>query len=86
MLRPLEIYDDVQCVSSLHFTPGAEAAETNPRSWWVKAEPGPQMAVLIQGYDSSHPSMLCEHTQHSCLVLLWKNTSDQKAQHNCGLW
>lgn len=57
MLRTLEIYEDFQCVSSLHFTPGAEAAETKPRSWWVRAEPGPQLAVLIQGYDSSHPSM-----------------------------
>lgn len=57
MLRTLEIYEDFQCVSSLHFTPGAEAAETNPRSWWVKAEPRPQLTVLIQGSDSSHPSM-----------------------------
>lgn len=66
MLRTLEIYEDVQCVSSLHFTPGAQAAEINPRSWWVKAGPGPQLAVLIQGYDSSHPSV--ELSTHNTAV------------------
>lgn len=32
MVRTLEIYEGSQCVSSLQFTGGTEAAETNPRS------------------------------------------------------
>lgn len=80
MLRTLEIYEDFQCVSSLHFTPGAEAAETNPRSWWVRAEPGPQLAVLIQGYDSSHPSM--ELSTRNTAVSFCSGKTPQTERHS----
>lgn len=84
MLRTLEIYEDFQCVSSHHFTQGTDTAETNPRSWWVKAEPGPQLAVLVQGYDFSHPSM--ELSTHSTAVSVCSGKIPQTGRHTAQLW
>lgn len=84
MLRTLEIHEDFRCVSSLHFTRGTGTAETNPRSWWVKAGPGPQLAVLIQGYDSSHPSV--ELSTHNTAVSVCSGKIPQTRRHTAQLW
>lgn len=84
MLRTLEIYEDFQSVSSLRFTRGTGAAETDPRSWWVRAKPGPQLAVPIQGYDSSQPST--ELNTHNTAVSVCSGKIPQTERHTAPLW
>lgn len=52
----------------------------------MKAEPGPQLAVLMQGYDSSHPSLELSTHNTAGSVRSGKIPQTGGTQQGCGLW